>query len=146
MEINFERIRSKNDILISLSLLILGCGLMFLPNSVPINITGFIAILSGVILSFTLKTAYKDCVTGEIFSKKERYFAYEKLNQLMLSLTYPNRFCTNGENEGSTLRLDVYYNKNKVYIQLMEYVPYTYEPCTKFYVHDISNAAKFIYN
>ena len=102
--------------------------------------------LAGVIFAFVLKTAYKGSITGEIYSKKERYFAHTKLNQLMLSLTSPNRFSTNGENEGNALRLDVYYNRNKVYLQLMEYVPYTYEPCTKFYEHDISDGAKFIHN
>ena len=146
MEKNFERVRSKKDILISVSLLILGCGLMLLPNSDSINVTGFIIVLTGIIFSFVLKTAYKDCITGEIYSKKERYFSHSKLNQLLLSLTTPNKFCTKGENEGSTLRLDVYYNREKVYIQLMEYVPYTYEPCTPFYEHDISNGAKFIHN
>ena len=146
MEKNFERVRSKKDILISVSLIILGCGLMLLPNSDAINVTGFFIILAGIIFSFVLKTAYKDCLTGEIYSKKERYFAHAKLNQLMLALTSPNRFCTNGENEGNSLRLDVYYNKKKVYTQLMEYVPYTYQPCTRIYEHDISDGAKFIHN
>ena len=146
MEKNFERVRSKRDIWISVSLLVLGCGLMILPNSDSINVTGFIIILAGIIMAFTLRTAYKDCLTGEIYSKKERYFAHAKHDQLMLSLTSPNHFCNNGENEGSSLRLDVYYNKNKVYIQLMEYVPYTYEPCTRFYEYDISNGGKFIHN
>ena len=146
MEKNFERVRSKKDIFISVSLIILGCGLMILPNSDSINVAGFIMTLAGVIFAFVLKTAYKDSITGEIYSKKERYFAHAKLNQLMLSLTSPNRFSTNGENEGNALRLDVYYNRNKVYLQLMEYIPYTYEPCTKFYEHEISDGAKFIHN
>ncbi len=146
MEKNFDRVRSVKDIIISLSLIIAGCGLVTLPNSDAINIAGFFVLIAGLILAFTLKTAYKDILTGEIYAKKERYFSHSKHEQLKQSLTSPTHFCSKGENEGNSLRLDVYYNKQKIYIQLLEYVPYTYEPCTKFYEHDISNGAKFIYN
>lgn len=120
--------------------------MMILPNSIPINIAGFLVAISGVLLIFILKTSYKDISTGEIYTKKERYFSQSKHDQLLHAMTSPKYFCTKGENEGSSLRLDIYYNKEKVYIQLLEYVPYTYEPCTKLYEHDISNGARYIHN
>lgn len=146
MEKNFNRVRSTKDIIISFSLIIIGCVFVTLPNSDAVNIAGFFTIIAGLLLAFIMKTSYKDAETGEIYSKKERFFAQSRHEQLKQSLTYPSQFCSKGENEGNTLRLDVYYNKKKIFIQMLEYVPYTYEPCTKFYEHDISNGAKFIYN
>lgn len=146
MEKNFVKVRSTKDIVVSLLIIMLGFGLMTLPDSEPINITGYFVVTGGFILIFVLKSAYKDMTTGEIYSKKERYFAQAKHDQLMQSLTCPNRFSTKGENQGSTLRLDVYYNNQKILIQLMEYVPFTYEPCTRFYEHDILTGSKFIHS
>ena len=144
MEKCFVKVRSRKDIMISLVVMILGLGLMILPNSAPINISGSLVMLIGLLFAFTLKSAYIDPVTGKIYSKKERYFSQSKHDQLMHAVTSPKYFCTNGENEGSTLRLDIYYNEEKVYIQLLEYIPYTYEPCTKIYEHDINTGSKFI--
>lgn len=146
MEKNFIRVRSIKDIVISSVLLISGCALVTLPDSDAINIAGFFIILTGLLLMFILKTAFKDADTGELYTKKERFFAQSKHQQLKHALASPTHFCSTGENDGNTLRLDVYYNKQKIYIQLLEYVPYTYEPCTKFYEHNISNGAKFIHN
>lgn len=143
---NFVRVRSVWDIVISISVIIIGCALMILPDSNGIMIAGFFVFAAGLILLWTMKTAYKDESNGEIFCKKERYFPHSKQEQLMHSLTSPTHFNTMRENEGNYYRLDVYYNRKKIYIQLMEYVPYTYEPCTDFYEYNIGDGAKFIYN
>ena len=144
MEKDFYRVRSMVDIIVTLILLLFGFGFIILPDHEAINVTGMILMLTGIILAFVLKSAYKDISTGEIYSKKERYFAHSKHDQLKHALTSPASFCTKGENEGNSLRLDVYYNHNKVYIQLLEYVPYSYEPCSKFYEHDIKSGANYL--
>jgi hypothetical protein len=48
--------------------------------------------------------------------------------------------------KGNAVRLDVYYSKSsgKAYLQLFEYVPYKYEPCSKIYEHNIVNVSKLI--
>ena len=50
------------------------------------------------------------------------------------------------EDKGSAVRLDVYYGKTsgKAYLQLFEYVPYTYEPCSGMYEYHISTVDKLI--
>ena len=50
------------------------------------------------------------------------------------------------EDKGNAIRLDVYYSKasGKAYLQLFEYVPYKYEPCTKVYEYEIAKVGKLI--
>ena len=144
MERDFCKVRSMSDMIIVLLLVLFGFGFIILPGFDAINITGIFLTLTGVILGFTLKSAYMDKSTGEIYSKKERFFSHAKHDNLKHALTCPSKFCPEGENEGNTLRLDVYYNDTKVVIQLLEYVPFTYEPCTQFYEHDADIADAFI--
>lgn len=74
MEKTFIRVRSAKDILIFLSLIILGSILIALPTGAGINIAGFFMIFAGIIITLVLRTAYKDTETGEKYSKKEHYF------------------------------------------------------------------------
>ena len=50
------------------------------------------------------------------------------------------------EDKGNAVKLDVYYSKaiGKAYLQLFEYVPYKYEPCSQMYEHHISRIEKLI--
>ena len=50
------------------------------------------------------------------------------------------------EDKGNAIRLDVYYSKSscKAYLQVFEYVPYKYEPCSKVYEHPLSSVEKLI--
>ena len=50
------------------------------------------------------------------------------------------------EDKGNAVRLDVYYSKasGKAYLQLFEYVPYKYEPCSKVHGHPLSKVEKLI--
>ena len=146
MEKNFSKVRSMRDIIIVLIVIMFGFGFTIMPAPIAFKITGIFITIAGIILAFTLKTAYIDKTTGEIYSKKERFFSQSKHENLRRSLACPSHFCSKGENDGNTLRLDVYYNHNKIFIQLLEYVPYTYEPCSQFYEHDINTGSKFIQN
>ena len=144
MEQNFCKVRSMGDMIIVLLLILVGFGFIILPGFSTINIIGIVITLLGIVLAFTLKSAYQDKDTGEIYSKKERFFSQTKHEHLKHALACPSKFCSKGEDEGTTLRLDVYYNDTRVIIQLLEYVPFTYEPCTQFYEHDVDTAAAFI--
>ena len=48
--------------------------------------------------------------------------------------------------KGNAVKLDIYYSKaaGKAYLQLFEYIPYKYEPCSKMYEHQLSRIEKLI--
>ena len=50
------------------------------------------------------------------------------------------------EDKGNAVRLDVYFSKSagKAYLQLFEYVPYKYEPCSKIYEYEIEQVQNLI--
>ncbi len=144
MEKEFVKVRSTNDIIISSILLIAGSVLVILPTSDSINIAGFFMLLTGLLLFFVLKTSYKDMETGEKLNKKERYFSHEKYETLKRALTHPETFDPSGEDKGNSIKLDIYYNKSKVYVQLFEYVPYKYEPCSDIHLYHMDIAEKLI--
>lgn len=147
MEKEFVRVRSVKDIIIFLSLLILGSVLIMLPTGAAVNITGFFLIFAGIILAFVLKTAYKDLDTGIKYQKKERFFQ-QAMNAAISSaiVSKPDSVDLGEEDKGNAVRLDVYFSKSagKAYLQLFEYVPYKYEPCSKIYEYEIEKVQNLI--
>ena len=147
MEKTFIRVRSIKDITIFLSLIILGSILIALPTSASINITGFFMIFAGGILALVLKSAYKDETTGEKYLKKERYFQQTMHTTISAAIaSKPDSVDLSEEDKGNALRLDIYYSKSsgKAYLQLFEYVPYTYQSCSKMHECELSKASKLI--
>ena len=147
MNKEFIRVRSTKDIIISSVLIIAGCVLVALPTSASVNIAGFFMIFAALILFLTLKTAYKDAETGNKYSKKEHYFAQSlKEDTARCISASPNSINLTEEDKGNGIRLDVYFDKfnNKAYVQLQEYIPYKYEPCTKFFEYCISDVDRLI--
>lgn len=147
MEKNFIRVRSVKDIIICAILIIAGFVLVALPTSTSINILGFFMIFAGLLLLVFMKTGYKDEESGIRFSKEEIFF--DKSKQATLSKAMPVKLCTTDiqeSNAGNGIRLDIYHNKSvgKGYIQLFEYVPYKYEPCTEMYEHSYENISEII--
>lgn len=147
MEKEFIRVRSVKDIAVFTSIVVLGCVLVALPSNTAVNLTGFFLIVTGIILSLVMKNGYKDSETGEIYYKKEHYF-----NQSMhlpvssVIASKPNNVDLSEKDKGSSVRLDVYYGKTsgKAYIQLFEYIPYKYEPCSRMYEHEVCNVSELI--
>ena len=149
MEKNFTRVRSVKDIIISTALTLSGIVLVALPTSIGINILGFFMILVGLLLFFTLKSSYKDEETGIKYHKKEKYFEGCRRDELSSAISKRNCKCKvdlSKENQGNTLRLDIYYNKHagKAYMQIFEYIPYRYEPYSNLYEHELVNIAELI--
>ena len=149
MNKEFIRVRSVKDILISTALTLSGIVLVALPTSVGINILGFFMLLIGLLLFFTLKNSYKDEETGIKYHKKEKYFEGCRRDELSSAISKHNCKCKvdlSKENQGNTLRLDIYYNKQagKAYMQIFEYIPYRYEPYSNLYEHELVNVAELI--
>lgn len=147
MEKTFTRVHSIKDIVIFISLLVLGSILVAAPTSDAVNITGFFLIFAGVILALVLKTGYKDVETNAKYQKIERYFQqaeHAAISSVIASK--PDSVDLSKENNGNAIKLDIYYSKatGKAYIQLFEYVPYTYQPCSKMYEYEISKVGKLI--
>lgn len=147
MENRFDRVRSAKDIAISLILFAAGIACIVVPGSVPVNIVGYTSAIAGLILFFVMKTAFKDTETGEKLKKTEKYFPASKSESILKALsTDPQDIDLNEENKGNGLKVDTYYNTSTghVFIQLFEYIPYKYEPCSPVYSYDISKAQKLI--
>lgn len=147
MEKTFIRVRSVKDIVIFTSLAIIGIILTVLPYGEAVNIAGFFIIFTAAILLLVLKSGYKDSETNDKYSKKERYFQQTMHSAIAAAVTSaPDSIDLSEEDKGNALRLDVYYSKSsgKAFVQLFEYVPYTYQPCSKMYEHEISKVAKLI--
>lgn len=85
-----------------------------------------------------------DSVSGEKFNKNERFFSHENLDMLKAALACPDKIDFNKEDRGSSVRMDTYFNKTKVYAQLFEYVPYTYEPCSTMHEYTFEKGCKLI--
>ena len=147
MEKTFTRVHSIKDIVIFISLLILGGILVAVPTSDAVNITGFFLIFAGAILALVLKTGYKDVETNVKYFKKERYFQQAMHAAIADAIaSKPDSIDLSQENKGNAIKLDIYFSKasGKAYIQLFEYVPYTYQPCSKMYEYEISKVGKLI--
>ena len=147
MEKTFIRVRSIKDIVIFVSLIALGSVLVALPTGTAVNITGFFMIFAGLILALVMKSGYKDAEKGDCYNKKEHYFqqAYNAALSSAISKK-PESVDLSEEDKGNALRLDVYYSKSsgKAYLQIFEYVPYKYEPCSKVCGHPLSKVEKLI--
>ncbi len=147
MEKTFIRVRSIKDIVIFVSLAVIGIILTALPYGEAVNIAGFFIIFTSAILALVLKNGYKDNETNEKFNKKERYFQQTMHAEIASAIASdPASVDLSEEDKGNALRLDIYYSRSsgKAFVQLFEYVPYTYQPCSKMYEHAISKVAKLI--
>ena len=144
---NFIRVRSAKDIIVSASLVVLGSVLVALPTGAGVNITGFFMIFAGLITALVLRTGYKHVETGEKYQKKEHYFQHDMKNVISSALeSRPSSLDLTQVNKGNAVKLDIYYSKTsgKAYLQLFEYIPYRYEPCSRIYEHDVTKVDKLI--
>ena len=143
MEKTFIRVRSIKDLVIFTSLAIVGIILTVLPVGDAAHIAGFFMLFTAAILAFVLKSAYKDVETNEKYLKMERYFQQTMHAAISAAIaSNPDSIDLSEEDKGNALRLDIYYSKasGKAYLQLFEYVPYTYQPCSRMHECELSKA------
>lgn len=147
MEKTFIRVRSAKDITIFSTLIILGSVLVALPTGAGINIAGFFMIFAGIILALVLRTGYEDTETGEKFLLKEYYFQQAMNTAISNALeSRPDSIDLNEADKGNALKLDIYYSRrcSKAYLQLFEYIPYRYEPCSRMYEYEAGRVEKLL--
>lgn len=147
MEKTFVRVRSAKDIVLFSSLIIIGSVLVALPTGAGVNIAGFFMIFAGLIIALLVKSGYKETETGVKYRKTEHYFQ-QTMNSVIASAlaSKPESIDLNEADKGNAVKLDIYHSKasGKAYMQLFEYVPYTYEPCSKMYEYPIADVEKLI--
>ncbi len=144
MEKNFIKVRSIKDITVSIILAAAGGVMVALPTADSVNVAGFFLMFAGILLFFLLKSAYKD-EAGVKYIKKERYFSQENRPELIEKISSnPNGINLTDEDKGNAVRLDIYHSKEsgKAYLQLFEYIPYKYEPCSKQLEYDLDAISK----
>ena len=147
MENQFSRVRSAKDIFISVSLIVAGFVLMFLPYGTGLNIGGFFLFLVGALFLMLFKSHYKQLDTNDVYEKKEFYFCREDENKILKAvLSNPNSIDLSKEVQGKTIKLNIYYSRkaDKAYLCLYEYIPYMYEPITEVLQYNIKQVSNLI--
>ena len=122
------------DVVISTSTVVLGCILAIVPLGAGVAIGGYMLIILGFLLALMMKSEYRKELSGEKYQKQEYFFPKEEKNQLLSAIaSAPGKIDLGQKGKGQVLRLDIYYSKalGKCYIQLFEYVPYQYVPCSE---------------
>ncbi len=133
MKKEFIKVRTIKDYIISLGLIAVGATVILLPTAATINFLGSFLILAGLIMLAARRSGYKNVETGEIFQKSERFFSHGRRVELAEAVeNTPNMIEPEKTDDANALRLDVYYSdkSERAYLQLFEFVPYQYVPCT----------------
>ena len=147
MKPHFYRVRSVKDIVISVTLIIAGIALMSYPSEIGITILGMFLFLIGSLFLYLFKSVYKKEGTKEIYHKRELQFRREILQTIQDAvLSDPNQIDMTKEGLGWTVKLNIYFSReaDKGYIQLYEYIPYNYEPCTQMLEYRINQIDKLL--
>lgn len=147
MKTEFVRVHSVKDIVVFSVITIAGLALSFIHSNTAVCMTGCFLVFVGILLMLFLKTGYKDIHSGEHFRKVERYFQQAMHESIKAAInSNPNSIDLSEEDKGNALRLDVYFNKttDKAFLQLFEYVPYSYQACSDIVEHDIKDVEKLL--
>ena len=147
MEQRFIKICSTKDIIIFTAFIIAGILLVVLPENIGANMGGYTLIVIGIILSQILKSDYCDKQTLKRYYKHQLYFDATQKSLLQSAVaSTPNTIDTTSEGAGQTLRLDIYFSRqaNRASLQLFEYVPHEYCPCTEVYNYDLTDIKRLI--
>lgn len=147
MEKNFIRVQSVKDITIFASLIIVGLILAILPESEDLILCGYTIIAIGVIIALFLKSAYKDTQTKEKYRRKELFYSSEMKTSIISAMdSNPQSIEIPQTGKDQGLRLEIYYNETsgKAYVQLFEYIPYQYTPCSEMCEYEINQIAKLL--
>ena len=147
MEKTFNRVRSIKDIAIFVSFLVVGAVLALLPLGMGVNLGGYTLIVVGLVLAFVLKSAFKIEGQDVRYDCKQLTFELDKKSHLLKAVaSKPEIINMADEGKGLTMRLDVYYSKseNRAYLQLFEYVPHEYMPCSMVYEYELGRVSKLL--
>ena len=147
MEKKFISVRTVNDIVIFSSLIVAGFVLPLIFDTAEICFVGYAFIAIGVLGACFLKSGYKNVETQEIYCKKEFTFPGIMKDTILAALALsPRAIDLTQDGKGEAVMLKIYYSKSsgKAYLQLFEFVPHQYEPCSKMYEYEISKIANLL--
>jgi hypothetical protein len=148
MEHRFTKIHSIKDIIIFTAFIIAGILLVVLPENIGANMGGYTLIVIGIILSQILKSDYCDDLSKERYQRHQLYFDTTQKSMLQSAIaSTPNAINISSEGSGQTLRLDIYFSckANRASIQLFEYVPHEYCPCSEIHDYDLAEIKQLIH-
>ena len=148
MEQRFIKIRSTKNIITFASFILAGILLVLLPNNIGANMGGYTLIVIGIILALILKSDYCDKHNLKRYHKRQLYFNIAHKSELQsIIASNPHAINLSEENAGQTLRLDIYFSPqaNRASMQLFEYVPHEYCPCSEIHDYDLAEIKQLIH-
>ena len=74
------------DVVISTSVIVLGCILAIAPFGAGAAIGGYMLIILGFLLALIMKSEYREELSGEKYMKQEHFFPKDEKNQLLSAL------------------------------------------------------------
>ena len=128
MEYNFKKVHTGKDLAISTIVLLTGVGLFFVNKGLGICIG-----ICGLFMYLAYKGGYKKDGQGILLTRKSEDICKACRTSIVEFLEGKNTVPTIKQgNEGGSIRLDVYFNKDEqvAYAQLYDFCNYTYEPAT----------------
>ena len=128
MEYNFKKVHTGKDLAISTIVLLAGAGLFFVNKGLGICIG-----ICGLFMYLVYKGGYKKDGKGILLTRKSEDICKACRTSIVEFLEGKNTVPTIKQgNEGGSIRLDVYFNKDEqvAYAQLYDFCNYTYEPAT----------------
>ena len=128
MEYNFKKVRTGKDLAISTIVLLAGAGLFFVNKGLGICIG-----ICGLVMYLVYKSGYKKDGKGILLTRKSEDICKACRTSIVEFLEGKNTVPTIKQgNEGGSIRLDVYFDKDEqvAYAQLYDFCNYTYEPAT----------------
>ncbi len=147
MEKKFIKVRLINDNVIFTSLIAGGVILTLIFDTLEIDLAGYVLMAIGVLGFCFLKRGYKDIETQEKYLAKDFSFPGNIKTSILSALALsPGEIDLTQDGKGTTLMLKMYYSESsgKAYLQLFEYIPYHYEPCSEMYEHEISRITNLL--
>lgn len=145
MNKEFTRVRTITDLTISFIISISGILLVIFPTSVSVNILGFFMIITGIILLAVLKTGWRDTETKEQYHRKVKFFSKDIKDEIMDNLeNHIENIDIPKNNIGTGLKMEVYYNRRQAFVNLYEYIPYSYEPVSSTFEYSADKIEKLI--
>lgn len=141
-----KKARTKYDILFTVVILLIGILSCVLSTSGSITLMGVMFILAAIVCWFILKSGFIDTTTSQTLSKSEVFYAVEHKNGILDAvLNNPANLDKYPRCTMNTIKIDIYYNDNDAYMQMYEYIPCDYKPCTKLIKHKMCDVSKLLH-
>ena len=119
---------------------------MAISHSGAITLMGVFFIIIGLVCWFILKSGYVDARSLKMIAKSEVYFPIEYKQKLIDAvLNNPDYLKDMPRSAMNTMKVDVYHNQQDLYLQLFEYVPCEYKPCTKLIKHKMCDISQILH-